>query len=54
MPTSLAAAGVKVIHREFDSLIHGFVGMRGALQAAARAMDDMVAGLRHELARLGR
>jgi acetyl esterase len=50
----MAAAGVKVVHREFDSLIHGFVGMRGALQAAARAMDDMVAGLRHELARLGR
>jgi hypothetical protein len=24
------------------------------LQAAARAMDDMVAGLRHELAQLGR
>ena len=50
----LVAAGVKTIHREFDSLIHGFVGMRGALQAAARAMDDMVAGLRHELAGLGR
>jgi acetyl esterase len=50
----LAAAGVKAVHREFDSLIHGFVGMRGALPAAARAMDDMVAGLRHELARLGR
>ncbi len=48
----LAAAGVKTFHREFDSLIHGFVGMRGALQAAARAMDDMVAGLRHELAGL--
>lgn len=50
----LAAAGVRTMHREFDSLIHGFVGMRGALQAAARAMDDMVAGFRHELARLGR
>ena len=50
----LHAAGVKTVHHEFDSLIHGFVGMRGALQAAARAMDDMVAGLRHELARLGR
>jgi acetyl esterase len=50
----LAAAGVKVVHREFDSLIHGFVGMRGALHAAARAMDDMVTGLRHELARLAR
>jgi acetyl esterase len=50
----LTAAGVKTVHREFDSLIHGFVGMRGALQAAARAMDDMVTGFRHELARLGR
>ena len=49
----LTAAGVKTVHREFESLIHGFIGMRGALQAAARAMDDMVAGLRHELARLG-
>ena len=27
----LTAAGVKTIHREFDSLIHGFVGMRGAI-----------------------
>jgi acetyl esterase len=50
----LAAAGVKTIHREFDSLIHGFVGLRGTVPAAARAMDDMVAGLRHELAQLGR
>ncbi len=50
----MAAAGVKTIHREFDSLIHGFVGMRGAQQAAARAMDDMVAGVRHELAGLAR
>jgi acetyl esterase len=50
----LAEAGIKTVHREFDSLIHGFIGMRGAVPAAARAMDDMVAGLRHELARLGR
>lgn len=49
----LRAAGVKAIHREFDTLIHGFVGMRGALHAGARAMDDMVAGLRHELAQPG-
>ncbi|HEX2885087.1 alpha/beta hydrolase [Vineibacter terrae] len=49
----LRAAGVRVVYRNFDSLIHGFVGMRGALQAAARAMDDVVAGLRHELAQLG-
>lgn len=49
----LRVAGVKAIHREFDTLIHGFVGMRGALQAGARAMDDMVAGLRHELAQPG-
>jgi len=50
----LAAAGVKTVHREFDSLIHGFIGMRGALQGAARAMDDMMVGLRHELAGLAR
>jgi acetyl esterase len=50
----LTAAGVKTIHHEFESLIHGFVGLRGTVQAAARAMDDMVAGLRHELAQLGR
>lgn len=50
----LSAAGVKTVHREFETLIHGFGGMRGAIQAAARAMDDMVAGLRHELAQLGR
>ncbi|HJQ58228.1 MAG TPA: alpha/beta hydrolase [Vineibacter sp.] len=49
----LRAAGVRVAHRNFESLIHGFVGMRGVLQAAARAMDDVVAGLRHELAQLG-
>ena len=48
----MTAAGVKVIYREFESLIHGFVGMRGVLHAAARAMDDMAAGLRHELAPL--
>lgn len=50
----LTAAGVKTIHREFESLTHAFVGLRGTIQAAARAMDDMVAGLRHELAQLGR
>lgn len=50
----LQASGVKAIHREFETLIHGFIGMRGAVHAAARAMDDMVAGLRHELAQLGR
>ena len=50
----LQASGVKTVHREFETLIHGFVGMRGAVHAAARAMDDMVAGVRHELAQLGR
>ena len=50
----MSAAGGKVIHHEFDSLFHGFVGMRGAIHAAARAMDDMAAGLRHELSQLGR
>jgi acetyl esterase len=50
----LTAAGVKTVYREFDSLIHGFVSMRGALQAGARAMDEMIVGLRHELSQLGR
>lgn len=50
--TKLRASGVKVIHRNFDSLIHGFVGMSAVIQAAARAMDDIVAGMRHELANL--
>ena len=45
----LRSAGVKTIHRNFDSLIHGFVGMGAVVQAAARAMDDIVAGIRHEL-----
>jgi acetyl esterase len=49
----LQAAGVKTVHREFEMLIHGFIGMRGTLQAAARAMDEIAAGLRHELATLG-
>lgn len=43
---------MKTVHREFDSLFHGVACMRGALPAAARAMDDMVVALRHELARL--
>ena len=50
----MSAAGIKVIHHEFESLFHGFVGMRGTIDAAARAMDDMAAGLRHELSQLGR
>lgn len=50
--TKLRASHVKVVHRNFDSLIHGFVGMGAVVQAAARAMDDIVAGLRHELANL--
>lgn len=50
----LTAAGAKTIHREFESLTHAFVGFRGTIHSAARAMDDMVAGLRHELAQLGR
>ncbi|QQS11848.1 MAG: alpha/beta hydrolase [Rhodospirillales bacterium] len=46
----LRAAGVRTTHRDFPGLIHGFIGMRGTLQAAARAMDDIVGALRHELA----
>ena len=32
----------------------GLTGMGGAVHGAARAMDDMVTGLRHELAQLAR
>ena len=49
----LRGSGVKVVQRTFESLIHGFFGMRGAAPAAARAIDDIVAGLRHELASPG-
>lgn len=48
----LHAAGVKTIHRPFDDLIHGFLNMRGTVQGAARAMDDIAAGVRHELAQI--
>jgi len=50
----LAAEGVRTTHREFDSLIHGFITMRGILQAAARAMDEMAASVRYEIAKLER
>lgn len=50
----LHASGVKTVQREFEALMHGFIGMRGTLQGAARACDEIAAGLRHELAIAGR
>ena len=36
----LMAAGVKTIHREFDSLIHGFVGLRGSAEQTQQAARE--------------
>lgn len=46
----LHAAGVPVIYRNFDSLIHGFAGFTGTIAAAARAMDEIAFALRQGLA----
>jgi acetyl esterase len=46
----LHAAGVPVIYRNFESLIHGFVGFTGTIAAAARAMDEIAFALRQGLA----
>ena len=36
----LREAGVEVIHRAYPSLIHGFLGMAGAVDAARDAVDQ--------------
>ena len=37
--SALAGAGVRVVHREFEGLIHGFYGMETISSAAAEATD---------------
>ncbi len=44
----LHAAGVPTVYRNFESLIHGFVGF-GTIAAAARAMDEIAFALRQGL-----
>jgi acetyl esterase len=45
----LAAAGVPVDHRCYGGLVHGFFNMTAAVEAARRALDDAVNGLRGAL-----
>jgi acetyl esterase len=42
---ALRAAGVEVRHRRYPSLIHGFLGMGGAVRAARRATDEVCADI---------
>lgn len=45
----LRAEGTAVTYREFDSLIHGFVGFTGTISAAARAMDEIAQAVKQAL-----
>lgn len=45
----LEAAGVPVTARHYDSLIHGYFNMGGAVKAAKAAFDDAAADLRQAL-----
>jgi acetyl esterase len=45
----LQAEGTPVTYRNFDSLIHGFVGFTGTISAAARAMDEIAQAMRQAL-----
>jgi acetyl esterase len=46
---ALSAAGVKVVHRRFDGLIHGFFALGPLSQAAAAAVDQVCDDLRELL-----
>ena len=46
---ALSAAGVKVIHRRFEGLIHGFFGLGPLSQAAAAAVDRVCEDVREVL-----
>lgn len=48
----LDAAGVSVVHRRFERLVHGFVTTTGVIDAAARATADVAELFRAELHRL--
>jgi acetyl esterase len=49
---ALAAAGVKVIHRCFEGLVHGFFGLGPLSRAAQAAIDQICDDLRGVLAEL--
>ena len=44
----MQGAGVDVVLRRYDGLVHGFFRMAGAVRAARRALDDIA----HALGRL--
>lgn len=46
----LGEAGVEVQYRCFDNLIHGFINLTGAVNAAAKALDEIVMMLKERLA----
>jgi acetyl esterase/lipase len=46
---ALSAAGVKVIHRRFEGLVHGFFGLGPLSQAAAAAVECVCDDLREVL-----
>ncbi len=47
---ALSAAGVQVVHRRFDGLVHGFFALGPLSAAAAAAVDQVCADLRELLA----
>ena len=47
--SKLRDAGVEVEYRCFDSLIHGFINLTGAVDAAAMALDEIVLMLKGRL-----
>lgn len=46
---ALAAAGVHVVHRRFDGLVHGFFALAPLSAAAAAAVEQVCADLREQL-----
>lgn len=46
----LRAAGVDVQYRCFDNLIHGFINLTGAVNAAAKALDEITLMLKKQFA----
>lgn len=47
---ALQVSGVPVVHRPFDGMIHGFLGMGRLIDAAAVATEEIGAALRRALA----
>jgi acetyl esterase/lipase len=50
----LEAAGVRVIHRRYPSLVHGFLSLSGGVKAGRAAIDEMCRDIVAELTRPAR